>query len=103
MGVAEPGQQPESVAHAWWSPAGWLPAPVHRSSFRRVWIGMGVSYAGDRLQGLAQAWLVATLTHSALGVSLITALNALPLLLLPLGGVIAEEVDRRRLVLVGQL
>jgi MFS family permease len=64
---------------------------------------MGMSYAGDRLQQLAQAWLVATLTNSALAVGGITALGSLPLLLLPVGGVVADQVDRRRLLIVGQL
>jgi MFS family permease len=63
---------------------------------------MGASYAGDRLQQLAQAWLVATLTHSALGVGLISAFGSLAQLLMPLGGVVADQVDRRRLVLTGQ-
>jgi MFS family permease len=64
---------------------------------------MATSYAGDRLQQLAQAWLVATLTSSALAVGGITALGSLPLLLLPLGGVVADQVDRRRLLIAGQL
>ena len=64
---------------------------------------MSVSYAGDRLQVLAQGWLVATITQSALGVGLISALGSLPLLLLPIGGAIVEQVDRRRALLLIQL
>ncbi len=80
-----------------------MPAPLRRPAFRRLWVGMSTSYAGDRLQQLAQGWLVATVTGSAVGVGLITALGSIPLLLLPFGGVIAEQVDRRRLLLAGQL
>ncbi len=80
-----------------------LPAPLRRPTFRQLWIGMNVSYAGDRLQVLAQGWLVATVTQSALGVGLISALGSLPLLLLPLGGVIVERMDRRRVLLIIQL
>jgi predicted MFS family arabinose efflux permease len=80
-----------------------IPAPLRRATFRRLWVGMGSSYAGDRLQQLAQAWLVATLTSSALAVGWITTLGSLPLLLLPLGGVIADQVDRRRLLITWQL
>jgi hypothetical protein len=29
-------------------------APLKRSTFRTLWAGMGLSYAGDRLQELAQ-------------------------------------------------
>jgi predicted MFS family arabinose efflux permease len=64
---------------------------------------MASSYAGDRFQVLAQSWLVATLTSSALAVGGISALGSLPLLLLPLGGVIADLVDRRRLLITWQM
>jgi MFS family permease len=64
---------------------------------------MSISYAGDRFQQLAQGWLVATLTHSALGVGVLTAFGTLPLLLLPIGGAIAERADRGRLLLAIQL
>jgi MFS family permease len=74
-----------------------------RKSFRRLWVGMSLSYAGDRLQELAQAWLVATLTQSALAVATIAIIAALPQFLTPLGGVIADQVDRRRLIITGQL
>jgi predicted MFS family arabinose efflux permease len=80
-----------------------LPAPLRRASFRQLWLGMTTSYAGDRLQGLAQAWLVATITGSALGVGLISASASIPLLLTPVGGVIVDRLDRRRLLIVGQL
>jgi MFS family permease len=80
-----------------------IPTPLRRAAFRQLWVGMATSYAGDRLQQLAQAWLVATLTSSALAVGGITALGSLPLLLLPLGGVVADQVDRRRLLITGQL
>ncbi|MFN2186953.1 MAG: hypothetical protein ACK2UU_23480, partial [Anaerolineae bacterium] len=45
-------------------------------------------------QELAQAWLMATLTgSSALAVGWISILASLPQLLMPLGGVIADQVD----------
>jgi MFS family permease len=64
---------------------------------------MASSYAGDRFQQLAQAWLVATLTSSALAVGWISTLNSIPQLFMPLGGVIADLVDRRRLLITWQL
>jgi predicted MFS family arabinose efflux permease len=64
---------------------------------------MASSYAGDRFQQLAQAWLVATLTSSALAVGWISTLNSLPQLFMPLGGVVADLVDRRRLLITWQL
>lgn len=63
---------------------------------------MGLSYAGDRLQELAQGWLVATLTSSALAVGGIGVISSIPMLLMPLGGVIADQADRRRILVAGQ-
>ena len=39
--------------------------PLKRPTFRTLWAGMGLSYAGDRLQELAQGWLVATLNNES--------------------------------------
>lgn len=64
---------------------------------------MGLSYAGDQLQVLAQAWLVATITQSAFAVAAIGVIAAVPQLFMPVGGVIADQVDRRRLLVTGQL
>jgi MFS family permease len=80
-----------------------IPAPLRRASFRQLWLGMASSYAGDRFQQLAQAWLVATLTSSALAVGWISTLNSIPQLFMPLGGVIADLVDRRRLLITWQM
>ncbi len=79
-------------------------SPLRRSAFRLLWGGMAASYAGDRLQELAQAWLVATLTQSsALAVGWISILASLPQLFMPLGGVVADQTDRRRFLIIGQL
>jgi MFS family permease len=80
-----------------------IPAPLRRARFRQLWLGMASSYAGDRFQQLAQAWLVATLTSSALAVGWISTLNSIPQLFMPLGGVIADLVDRRRLLIGWQM
>ena len=80
-----------------------IPAPLRRANFRQLWLGMASSYAGDRFQQLAQAWLVATLTNSAMAVGWIATLGSIPQLFMPLGGVIADLVDRRRLLITWQL
>jgi MFS family permease len=80
-----------------------VPAPLRRARFRQLWLGMASSYAGDRFQQLAQAWLVATLTNSALAVGWIATLGSIPQLFIPLGGVLADLVDRRRLLITWQL
>lgn len=77
-------------------------SPLKRPSFRLLWLGMSLSYAGDRLQELAQGWLVATLTSSALAVGGIGVLSSIGMLLMPFGGVIADQADRRRILILGQ-
>src|ERR1700736_6299480 len=55
------------------------------------------------MQMTAQAWLVLSLTHSSTMLGVIVALQTLPVLLLaPYGGVIADRVDKRRLMIVLQ-
>jgi MFS family permease len=80
-----------------------IPTPLRRAGFRQLWLGMASSYAGDRFQQLAQQWLVATLTSSALAVGWISTLGSIPQLFMPLGGVVADLVDRRRLLIAWQL
>ena len=79
-------------------------APLRYRDFRLLWAGMAASYAGDRLQELAQAWLVAGLTgSSALAVGAIGVIAAIPQLLMPLGGAIADLLNRRKLLIATQL
>jgi MFS family permease len=55
------------------------------------------------MQMTAQSWLVFTLTHSATDIGLVVALQTLPVLLLgPYGGVVADRVDKRKLMIVLQ-
>ncbi len=64
---------------------------------------MTVSMTGSWMQATAQAWLVLTLSGSASVLGLIVALQALPVLLIgPYAGVIADRVDRRRLLTILQ-
>ena len=78
-------------------------APLNHPAFRRLWAAIRLSYAGDQLQVLAQAWLVATISQSALAVGAIGVIGAVPQLFMPVGGVVADQVDRRRLLITGQL
>ena len=55
------------------------------------------------MQSVAQSWLVYTLTHSATALGFVVALQTLPVLLLgPYAGVIADRVDKRKLMIVLQ-
>jgi MFS family permease len=72
-------------------------------NYRRYFFGQGTSLIGTWMQSVAQSWLVFTLTHSATAIGFVIALQTLPVLLLgAYGGVIADRVDKRRLMIVLQ-
>jgi MFS family permease len=72
-------------------------------NFRRYYVGQAISMVGTWMQSVAQSWLVYTLTHSATDIGLTVALQTLPVLVLgSYGGVIADRVDKRRLMVVLQ-
>jgi MFS family permease len=69
-------------------------------NYRRYVGGQSISLVGTWMQMTAQSWLVLTLTRSSTALGLILALQTLPVLLLgPYGGVIADRVDKRRLMI----
>ncbi len=72
-------------------------------NFRRYYSGQSISLIGTWMQMTAQSWLVLTLTHSSTALGVIVALQTLPVLLLgPYGGVIADRVDKRKLMIALQ-
>jgi MFS family permease len=72
-------------------------------NYRRFFIGQAISLIGTWMQTTAQSWLVLTLTRSAGDLGVVVAFQTLPVLLLgPYGGVIADRVDKRRLMVVLQ-
>jgi MFS family permease len=78
-------------------------AATRHRDFRLFIIGQFVSLCGTWIQTVAQGWLVLQLTNSALAVGLVTTMGSLPILLFTLyGGVVADRVNKRRLVLLLQ-
>ncbi|MGH7665761.1 MAG: MFS transporter [Candidatus Dormibacteria bacterium] len=68
-------------------------------NYRRYASGQSVSMTGTWMQSTAQSWLVLTLTHSAVVLGLVVATQTLPVLLLgAYGGLIADRVDKRRMM-----
>src|SRR5579862_6013114 len=71
--------------------------------FRLMWIGACTSSIGTWMQIVAQGWLIYRLSHSAFLLALDQFLGGLPIFLLSLiGGVIADRVERRRILLASQ-
>jgi MFS family permease len=72
-------------------------------NYRLYFTGQSISLVGTWMQTTAQAWLVLTLTHSAIDLGYVVALQTLPVLVFAsYGGVIADRVDKRRLMVLLQ-
>ncbi len=75
-----------------------LGALRHRN-YRLFFGGQLVSMVGTWMQSIAQPWLVLQLTHSALLVGLVLAMQNLPMLLAgPFGGLVADRFPKRRVL-----
>lgn len=73
-------------------------------NFRLYWAGALASNAGTFMQTLAQGWLVYQLTASSFMLGLVTFSTSVPMLIFGLyGGVLADRIERRRLMLYTQV
>ncbi len=78
-------------------------AALEVPNYRRYLAGQSISLVGTWMQMTAQSWLVYALTHSATDLGLVVAVQTLPVLILgPYGGVVADRVDKRRIMIVLQ-
>jgi predicted MFS family arabinose efflux permease len=72
--------------------------------FRLLWFGACTSSIGTWMQEVAQNWLVLEITKSPFLLGLDDFLGNIPIFLFSLvGGVIADRMDRRRLLIISQL
>jgi MFS family permease/quinol monooxygenase YgiN len=87
--------QPVAAASAW--------SPLRYRTFGRLWFASLTSYLAVWMQSVAGAWLMTSLTSSALLVALMQTAISLPMFLLSLpAGVLGDLLDRRRLILSTQ-
>ncbi|MGI5126363.1 MFS transporter [Pseudonocardia sp. CA-107938] len=78
-------------------------ASLANPNYRRYISGQAISLAGTWMQTIAQSWLVLELTGSPTAVGAVVATQTLPMLLAgPYAGVVADRVDKRRLMIVLQ-
>ncbi|HEY1434690.1 MAG TPA: MFS transporter, partial [Thermoanaerobaculia bacterium] len=78
-------------------------APLSQPLFRALWIAAFVSNLGAWMQDVGEAWLMTSLTSSALLVSLLQTAEGVAIFLLALpAGALADIVDRRHLLIVTQ-
>ena len=81
-----------------------MAAALRVPAFAWYWAAQLLSGIGTWSQSIAQAWLVLDMTRSAVDLGTITMLQFLPMLLLSLlGGVVADRLARRRLLIGTQV
>ena len=72
-------------------------------NYRLFFIGQVISLSGTWMQGVAQAWLVLDITGSGTALGLVSSLQFLPVLLFgPLGGLVADRFDKRKVLFATQ-
>ena len=73
-------------------------------NYRRYFVGQLISVSGNWTQIVAEMWLILALTGSGLAAGIVSALQFLPILLFGAwGGLLADRVSKRRLLIVTQL
>jgi MFS family permease len=79
-------------------------AALRHRNYRYYWFGQIVSLVGTWMQSVSQPWLVLLLGGSPLQLGTVLALQFAPAMLLaPLGGVLADRVDKRKVLMVAQV
>ena len=79
-------------------------AALRHRNFRYFWFGQIVSLIGTWMQSVSQPWLVLLLGGSPLQLGTVLALQFLPAMFLaPLGGVLADRVDKRKILMATQV
>ena len=85
------------------APGGAL-APFQYPAFRAIWIANLFSNIGSTIQSVGAAWLMTELTASHQMIALVQASAMLPLMLFGMfAGAIADNFDRRRVMLTAQI
>jgi len=75
----------------------------HYRDFRLMWVGACTSSVGTWMQKVAQSWLVLSISGSPFLLGLDAFLGEIPIFLFSLlGGVVADRVERRRILLASQ-
>jgi len=103
-GTRDPGQPGPGAEEA---PGRQKPRNVLRAlrirEFALFWSGQAISQTGTWMQQFAQGWVVTTLASSAFALASVNFAASIPILIMtPLGGVAADRMERRRILLVTQ-
>ena len=72
-------------------------------TFRTLWTGMLFSMAAMQINIVARSWLAYHISGSGLALGLVAIARGLPSIILsPLGGVVADRFDKRKILLLSQ-
>lgn len=81
-----------------------VPAALRHRDFSLFWGGLVVSALGSQFTTVAMAWQIYELTNSAFQIGLLGLARAVPQIVLALlGGLLADAVERRHLMMVTQI
>ncbi|MBI4301193.1 MAG: MFS transporter [Chloroflexi bacterium] len=86
-------------------PTGWVRtfSSLRNRNYRVFWIGIVSSFVAMQVQQVARGWLAYELTESPLALGGVMMASGIPMVLFSLmGGVIADRVDKRKLLIVTQ-
>jgi len=79
-------------------------APFRHGPFRTIWAAALVSNLGGLIQGVGAGWMMTTITDSNAMVALVQGAMTLPIMLFSLAsGALADNLDRRRIMLFAQI
>ncbi len=77
--------------------------PLKHETYRRIWFASLASNFGGLIQAVGAAWMMTTITASEDMVALVQTSTALPIMLFSLiSGALADNFDRRRVMLTAQ-
>ena len=92
----------QPVRGGWLAPGAPL-GPFRHPAFRAIWVANLFSSIGAMIQSVGAAWLMTELTRSHVLIALVQASATIPIMLLGVfAGAIADNYDRRRVMLVAQ-
>jgi len=77
----------------------WQQPPLHMPAFRRLWLGLFISYIGDQFSYIALPWFVLQLTGSGQAVSSVLFASTMPRIVTgPIWGRLLDKVDPRKVM-----
>src|ERR1051325_426625 len=83
---------------------GELLSPLRHRDFRLFWTGLILSSVGSQFTQVAMAWQIYELTNSPLQIGLIGLARAVPqMIILLFGGLLADAMNRRKLMMIAQV